>query len=150
MSRDSFLNYREYIPKLIANEGFVALYRGFWATFWRDVPSWGIYFYVFEKCKQEFAHYSQTKEPTIFQKMMAGGTAGVACWVSNYPFDIVKSHIQCSKGNQTITMKEAFLHYYRLYGYKYFFRGLLPTVLRAFPTNAITLSVFDAINSHLL
>lgn len=82
--------------------------------------------------------------------MMAGGFAGVACWVSNYPFDIVKSHIQCSKENKSISMKEAFLHYYRLYGYKYFFRGLLPTVLRAFPVNAITLSVFDTINIYFL
>ena len=55
MSRDTFLNYREYIPKLVANEGFIALYRGFWPTFWRDMPAWAAYFYFFAAFKEIFA-----------------------------------------------------------------------------------------------
>ena len=30
------------------------MYKGFWATFWRDVPGWGVYFYAYEGLKVLF------------------------------------------------------------------------------------------------
>lgn len=56
MSKDRFINYREDLMMIIRQEGVRGLYKGFWATFWRDVPSWGIFFYVFEVFKQKFAY----------------------------------------------------------------------------------------------
>ena len=52
MSKERFINYREDLSKIISNEGFRGMYKGFWATFWRDVPSCGLFFYVFELLKQ--------------------------------------------------------------------------------------------------
>jgi hypothetical protein len=45
------INYREYIPKIIKNEGYQGLYKGVWATFWRDVPGLGLYFFSYEYFK---------------------------------------------------------------------------------------------------
>ena len=46
-------------------------------------------------------------------------------------------------------MKEIFMRRYREYGMKYFFKGLYPTLLRAFPVNAAVLASFDYISSYL-
>lgn len=55
MTKDRFLNYRQDIPRMIANEGFFSLYKGFWATFWRDMPSWASYFYFYAAFKELFS-----------------------------------------------------------------------------------------------
>jgi hypothetical protein len=39
------------LPKIIKNEGFKGLYKGFWPTFIREVPGWGSYFYAYEALK---------------------------------------------------------------------------------------------------
>jgi solute carrier family 25 (mitochondrial carnitine/acylcarnitine transporter), member 20/29 len=98
MSRDNFLKYREYVPKLVATEGFTALYKGFWATFWRDMPAWAAYFYFYAAFKELFGKLSagyldesKQKRIVFFEKVMAGGLAGCGSWLVSYPFDIVKT-----------------------------------------------------------
>mmetsp|Transcript_30996 Transcript_30996/g.22529 ORF Transcript_30996/g.22529 Transcript_30996/m.22529 type:complete len:139 (-) Transcript_30996:445-861(-) len=44
IKRDGFVKYSEAIPELIANEGYLGLYKGFVPCFCRDVPAWGVYF----------------------------------------------------------------------------------------------------------
>ena len=58
MSKGRYMNYSDDLYRIVENEGVRGLYRGFWATFWRDVPSWGVFFYVFEKLKLNFAQYT--------------------------------------------------------------------------------------------
>jgi hypothetical protein len=38
---------------------------------------------------------------------------------------------------------DVFRREYKVNGYKYFFRGITPTIIRAFPVNAIILTSFD-------
>jgi hypothetical protein len=45
-------------------------------------------------------------------------------------------------------MIDVFRREYKIYGYKYFFRGLKPTIIGAFPVNAIILTSFDYITSY--
>jgi len=45
------LTIRQLLPIIVKNEGFSALYRGFWVNCLRDVPGWGIYFYLYEYTK---------------------------------------------------------------------------------------------------
>ena len=39
---------------------------------------------------------------------MAGGIAGVMSWLVVYPFDIVKTYVQCNTEKRVITMREVF------------------------------------------
>jgi hypothetical protein len=43
-------------------------------------------------------------------------------------------------------MKDIIREKYKKHGYAYFFKGLTPTVIRAFPVNAISLATFDLMN----
>jgi hypothetical protein len=53
MTIDSKVNYQREITKITREQGAKGLFRGFWATFWRDVPTWGVYFYVYELIKSK-------------------------------------------------------------------------------------------------
>jgi len=47
-NNSGFVIYSEAIPKLVAEEGYGALYKGFNALLMRDFPGWGTYFYSYE------------------------------------------------------------------------------------------------------
>ena len=47
-NNQEFVVYKEAIPKLIAEEGYRGLYKGFMALLMRDFPGWGTYFYSYE------------------------------------------------------------------------------------------------------
>ena len=54
MTKDGKLDYWNKIKSIKRDKGLLkGIYRGFWATFWRDVPNWGVYFMCFEKLKQK-------------------------------------------------------------------------------------------------
>jgi len=48
----SHYSYREEVPKILKQEGYRGLFKGFWATACRDVPGWAVYFYVYEGLKK--------------------------------------------------------------------------------------------------
>ena len=60
------------------------MFRGYWATFWRDVPSWGLYFWFYEWLKvkgesldKENWSERKLKAFNILWLMNAGGLAGI-------------------------------------------------------------------------
>lgn len=42
------IDYKSEVGKIIQKEGLKGLFRGFWPCFWRDVPSFGVYFWINE------------------------------------------------------------------------------------------------------
>lgn len=78
--------------------------------------------------------------------LLAGGSAGFCYWLSCYPIDVVKARMQAApdvlppvyKG-----MTHAFKTIYRQEGYRAFFAGFTPCVLRAFPANAAAFVGFE-------
>jgi hypothetical protein len=45
-------HYVEIINKIYQQNGIKGFYRGYWATFWRDVPSYGAFFFIYEYIKR--------------------------------------------------------------------------------------------------
>jgi solute carrier family 25 carnitine/acylcarnitine transporter 20/29 len=73
------------------------LFKGFWATFWRDVPGWAVYFYAYEGLKKLAFNENQSKSWDCFLRLMCGGIAGQLSWVVSFPFDVVKTHMMCDQ-----------------------------------------------------
>jgi len=52
MMREGSMKYGAEIKAIVRNQGISGLYRGFWASAWRDIPGWAVYFASFEYLKK--------------------------------------------------------------------------------------------------
>jgi solute carrier family 25 (mitochondrial carnitine/acylcarnitine transporter), member 20/29 len=131
------------VRNIFQTEGFAGFYRGWNATFLREAPSIGLYFFIYKYSKQVLAKLQGYKQPTDGAIMLAGGIAGATSWFSIYPFDVIKTNIQSSTQFQNRSLIYVARALYQKYGYSVFFRGLGTTVLRAFPVNAATFYCYE-------
>lgn len=124
------------------------LYKGFTATVLREVPSYGFYFLSYEVAKKAFLKPNQ--DPSSLSPVLlalSGGIAGIMAWLPIYPIDVIKSRIQAqsgsgNSGNSGNSGKmyngviDCAVQSYKKEGMAVFFRGLTPTIARAFPCHA--------------
>ncbi len=79
--------------------------------------------------------------------MLGGASAGIALWLSAYPFDIVKSRLQTDglapADRQYKGALDCARQIYAQNGVKGFFKGLTPTLVRAPFANAATFVAFE-------
>jgi solute carrier family 25 carnitine/acylcarnitine transporter 20/29 len=123
------------------------LYRGWGALALRDGPGTGVYMCSYYQLKTLFEPHITKPQMVEF---LAGGFAGVICWLSILPFDTVKTRMQLDAGCgspkynyrgvfhgiKTIVQKE---------GVRELFAGWRPLCARAFPANAITFVVYESV-----
>lgn len=89
--KERMSSYREMVPEILKTEGYRGLYRGFWATFWRDVPGLGFYFYIYEYLKLSARLKFNTSENDFLTKLLCGGLGGTLTWILSFPLDVVKT-----------------------------------------------------------
>ena len=128
--------------KIYKNEGIRGLCRGIAPTIGRETPSFGAYFLTFDFCCRQSANFYNIdiSEVGPFTLLIGGGLAGQACWLISFPFDVVKSRLQGDgvTGVEYKGMMDCIRKTYHQDGIRGFYRGLLPTLVRAFPVNAAT------------
>ncbi len=112
----------------LLSEGPRALLKGLPQTILRESPYYTIYFPLYHFCREN-------------QVPFAGGIAGTIPWILTYPLDVIKTHRQDPKQKLSLPA------FYQKYGVKGFYNGLLPTILRAFPTHFVTWKVYDWLNN---
>ncbi|XP_049848861.1 mitochondrial carnitine/acylcarnitine carrier protein-like [Schistocerca gregaria] len=134
--------------KIVAKEGFRALYQGTVVTLYRDIPGTGSYFAMYELCCRlllDPEHQSSLKKSLII--LFAGGMGGIFNWLSVFPIDVIKSRIQTSPaqryppGTKGVVM--CGLELVAAEGPKGLFKGLSPALIRAFPANACCFLAFE-------
>jgi len=153
------------ISQIYRAEGVAGFYKGLGATALRDIPSIGLYFFVYKqsrdllhKMEQRTVSHAEPvgqamhhHEPSDLATMIAGGLAGTMSWAVVYPVDVIKTVTQVSTGPALGNLKsfkdmnswEVGVSLYRHHGVKVFFNGLGPTLLRAFPVNATTFFFYE-------
>ncbi|CAH1973481.1 unnamed protein product [Acanthoscelides obtectus] len=116
-------------------EGVKGLNRGITLTILREVPSFASYFFVYE-----YLTRSENPEPPSTPRMLcAGGVAGVFTWLISYPADVLKTRMQVDSRYKSSydCLKKSL----KADGVACLFQGLTPTLIRAFPVNAVTFTV---------
>ncbi|XP_011151903.1 mitochondrial basic amino acids transporter isoform X2 [Harpegnathos saltator] len=125
------------LKKIYKREGYRGVFKGLSITFFREGPSYGVYFVTYEILTR-----TPSKQPiSTFHMLLAGGLAGSASWVISYPIDVIKSRIQAESGDRYSGALDCLRKSVRAEGYTCLFRGLNSTIIRAFPTNAATFAV---------
>ncbi|CCE61442.1 hypothetical protein TPHA_0A03660 [Tetrapisispora phaffii CBS 4417] len=108
----------------------------------------GVYFLVYEalianQIKKKSINREDIKS---WRLCLYGATAGTLLWIAVYPIDVIKSIIQSDNLKSPKYGTSLFKVGRQLYlkeGLPVFFKGLLPTMLRATPANAVTFTVFE-------
>lgn len=130
----------DVVRQLYKEGGIRSVFRGSAATLARDGPGSAAYFATYEYLKRqlspkdEHGNLGSLSLPAI---CVAGGAAGVAMWTAVFPVDTVKSRLQTAE--QPTTIGATIRDVYSRGGYKAFFPGFGPAMLRAVPANAVTL-----------
>jgi hypothetical protein len=151
------------VRKIAREHGYRKLYQGWWTTCCREVPAFGLYFASYDHLKDRAHTYFEqqfrqsnggdTTQPfipthaqTIAASALAGGCAGCLTWLVVYPVDVIKTRIQTSPldaSSRDLGAWRVGSSLVAKYGWKYMFRGLSVTMVRAFPVNATIFPVYE-------
>ena len=138
------------LTKVYRHHGVRGVYHGLSATllfrtfffFW-----WGSYDIITRWMKKN------TKLSTPAVNFWAGGLSAQVFWLTCYPSDLIKQRIMAdplggglNDGQRKFyRWKDAAKAVYRESGWRGYWRGFLPSFLRAFPANAMALLVFEGV-----
>ncbi|KAL6049158.1 Solute carrier family 25 member 45 [Balamuthia mandrillaris] len=132
--------------KVIKKEGVKGLFRGLGATWTRDIPSFGIYFVVYEGLRRMLLKEGRTLDQLApWKQLIAGGAGGMAAWLVSYPQDVIKSRMQMDVEQKYRNMWHCMRESYNAGGMRVFLRGMEVTLLRAFPVNAVIFFVYQGL-----
>lgn len=145
--------------KIIAQEGFFALYKGWVPSVIGVVPYVGLNFAVYETLKDwSVKHYElrSDMELTNWFRLALGSLAGTCGQTVAYPFDVVRRRLQVSgwAGSATLHsdhgaairyrgMIDCFRRTIEEEGVRALFKGLLPNYVKVIPSIAIAFVVFE-------
>lgn len=112
------------------------------------------YFGAYEWCKIGLAAWQgvPTSQLGSASLMAAGGIGGAAFWVLMFPVDVVKSRLQTQNPfapDRYLGMRDCTARLWREEGWRAFFRGYTPCLLRSVPANCVTFLVFEKVKSAL-
>ena len=124
----------DVVSHLYKEGGIRSVFKGSLATVARDGPGSALYFATYEYLKRRLTPEGSTM--SLGAISFAGGMAGVAMWIPVFPIDTIKSNLQSSETSQSISQITKSI--YRSGGFKAFFPGIGPALLRSFPANAAT------------
>ena len=125
--------------KIFRTEGLRGISKGVCVTLVREIPAGGVYFWSYDElCRlgpRSEANLDQAKPVTV---LVAGGIAGILSWVVTYPCDVIKSRFQGDLKGIYRSSTDCAIKSYYAEGWRMFFQGINSTIIRAFPTNAVT------------
>jgi solute carrier family 25 carnitine/acylcarnitine transporter 20/29 len=128
------------------NEGIRGIYRGFGITLLRDAPALGFYFGTYEYMREKLhPGCRETCEENMSTVFIAGGFAGMASWLFNYPTDVIKTRLQAqtSSSMKYKGILDCTLKIIKEEGSIVLWRGLGATLVRAFVMNSAIFPVYQ-------
>ncbi|CAG9835186.1 unnamed protein product [Diabrotica balteata] len=132
-------NPLDCLLRIYKQRKLLGVFQGYGITLIRDVPAFTTYFVSYEY----LARTEEGQVPSSATILFAGGTAGVISWIIPYPLDVLKSKIQVDgmTSKQYSGLYDCFKKTVNTEGYRSLYRGMTPTLIRAFPVNAVTFFV---------
>lgn len=121
-----------------------ALFPGLGVVISREVPSYGIYFLVYDHTKRCLMSWL----PESAAVLISGGAAGVIALAPFHPLDTVKSRLQASTDPRATSWSIAKAGC-AAEGVPFFFRGFVPFLFRTFLLNAATFYGFEVALNRL-
>jgi hypothetical protein len=137
-----YKNEFQCFQAIVKTEGITGfLTRGLGATLTREIPSYGIYFWIYGfMMSTNIASVIGPAAPLVF-----GALSGMGAWLPVYPVDVVKTLLQNTEGTCKRSAMDITRELYAEGGIGAFFDGLTPKMLRAAINHAVTFYVYDLV-----
>ncbi|KAJ5238620.1 hypothetical protein N7468_003239 [Penicillium chermesinum] len=136
----------EAIRQIVRRHGFLGLYTGFRLHAMRDTIGSGLYFSIYETCKQETAKRLGTDEKSpVGAPALAGAVCSTVPWICTYPLDTRKTRAQSVLLGKTKEVGEASVAVAQSSMYK----GVSIILLRTGVNNMILLSLYEYLRSKI-
>jgi len=140
------------VKQIYRADGLRGIYQGQVATVIRELHGYGMYFLAYEGLVQRHCTRNACDRSALTTKdaMIYGVAAGWTMWLTAYPLDVIKSRMQTdgflSQGTKrkfagTVDCVRQLL---ATQGFKGFFKGLTPTLIRSPIANAATFAAYEA------
>lgn len=123
--------------KTYKTEGTRGIFKGLGVTGVRELLGCGLYFATYEALTRRNPGEAPMGTMGL---LIAGGLTGTVSWVFTYPLDVIKTRLQVST-TKYCNFFDCARKSIREEGLVCLTRGLTPTLIRAFPTNAVTFTV---------
>ncbi|KAJ2490502.1 Mitochondrial succinate-fumarate transporter [Coemansia sp. RSA 2050] len=138
---------------IIKEEGPMTLYKGVALTALRQATNQAVNFTFYQEFKRIARQVQGLDELPSYQHLILGGVSGAMGPISNAPIDTIKTRIQKAT---TVAGESGWSRFVTVTrdiaqkeGYKAFYRGLTPRVLRVAPGQAITFMVYEKVKTWI-
>jgi hypothetical protein len=125
--------------------GLAALWRGVSWSIYRDTLGCGCFFYAMAWTQHQLTEPGE--QPGMTATILSGGVAGLSFWVASLPLDTIKTWVQSSDLNTTVSAQSAVEKIYRKSGVvgvvQQLFRGWQVAYTRGIPSAAITITIYS-------
>ncbi|KAG5175346.1 carnitine/acylcarnitine carrier protein [Tribonema minus] len=134
---------------LVRTEGVqMGLFRGMGSQFIREVPQFALYYPAYDVAKRAILPADGHISP--IHMLLAGGIAGTVQWLPPiYNIDVLKTKIQTAAPGTYKSIADAARKTVATEGTKGLFRGLGPSLVRAFPLHATIFAGYELTMAHL-
>ncbi|KAI0366738.1 putative succinate-fumarate transporter [Pilatotrama ljubarskyi] len=145
-----YRNAAHAVYAIVREEGFSALYRGVTLTALRQATNQGANFTAYQELKK-LAHKWQPEKQDLpsWQHMGIGLISGAMGPFSNAPIDTIKTRLQKAEAmpGQSAFQRVAAIagEMWRQEGFRSFYKGITPRVLRVAPGQAIVFAVYERV-----
>ncbi|CAE6461355.1 unnamed protein product [Rhizoctonia solani] len=136
-----YLGIRDTIASILRNQGLRGLYRGLGPTILGYLPTWAIYFSVYDETKKRLGdnEYGDSsvrdgrlgKRQAWATHIISAMTAGASGTIATSPLWVIKTRFMTQPQDELQYRHtwDAFRTIYRSEGWRAFYRGLFPSLL---------------------
>ena len=130
--------------------GLRGYYMGFGLHLACDCFGRAVYMLTYEAAKRQIAKQKGDEELSLLDRVASAAAAGMICWASIFPFDLVRSklYMKSFKSDATPSTLDGLLLAREMVaqrGWRSLYRGVTITVARAGPVAAVILPVYDTV-----
>ncbi|KAJ9087165.1 Mitochondrial succinate-fumarate transporter [Entomophthora muscae] len=138
---------------IVKEEGVGALYKGIALTALRQATNQAVNFAAYQEFKKFSLKAQDLEELPSYQHLLLGGLSGAMGPMSNAPIDTIKTRIQRQAsvpGESAIGRVSGIVsHVLKKEGWRAFYRGLTPRLMRVAPGQAITFMVYEKVRGWM-
>ena len=138
-----FNSLYDWVHKIVQSDGIKGIYKGLGMSLFLTAVSKSTYFGLFESGRIHFDRFEDKSHHLPLLWLFASGTTAVG-YILCYPFDTIRRRMMMQSGRKDVIYAnyyDWFRKIYRKEGFKGFFKGVTPQLMKSFGT-----SVFLVVN----